>query len=296
MNKKILLIDGNFLMFQSFYASYSGDLTKIMRTKNGTPTNAINLFLLQLCRLLKSLKPDYLFIAFDANSKTKRHDIFPEYKANRIKAPEDIFLQFKLIKLILNKLNIAHWEIPGAEADDLIATATKKFFHQKFIFSRDKDLLQLVDQNTSIIFRGKHDYEFINYKNFETIYSIKPSQIPDFKGLKGDPSDNLPGIKGIGDKTAINLLKNFQSYENIFNNINSDLISKSVREKLLTGKKQGNMSLELAKLNYDVKEFEYEIEDLIINLDLQKAKDILKELELNVVFKFLNEYLQNQEE
>lgn len=219
--EKALIIDGNYLMFQSFYATYRGDINVILRTSNGTPTNAITLFLKQLVKYLVFYKPDYLFIAFDAKERTKRHELLDGYKANRIKAPQELFIQFDLIKEILKEMKVFYYESAGDEADDLIATFCKNFESlEKFIFSRDKDLLQLVNKNTRVFFKD----EEVTYLNFFEKYQINPDQIIDFKALKGDPSDNLPGIKGIGDKTAIKLLNEFKTFENIYQNLDSKLI------------------------------------------------------------------------
>ncbi|VEU74333.1 Putative DNA polymerase I [Mycoplasmopsis citelli] len=291
-NKEImLLIDGNYLMFQSFYATYRGDLNTIMRSSKGVATNAINLFLLQVIKLIRFYNPKYLFIAFDAATKTARHLAYPQYKANRIKAPNEIFLQFDLIKQLLNKLNLVHLEIDGAEADDLIATASKKFNFdnlEKLIFSRDKDLLQLVNSTTSVIDKdNQSNYQLITNENFYDIYNLYPAQIVDYKALKGDPSDNLPGIKGIGDKTAIKLLDEFKTFKGIYEHL--DELSTSLKNKLLASKDQGQMCYDLAKLNPNVLEFHLNKEDLVLNISVEKALQMLEELELNVVTKYLKE-------
>ncbi|UUD35803.1 DNA polymerase I [Mycoplasmopsis citelli] len=287
----MLLIDGNYLMFQSFYATYRGDSNTIMRSSKGVATNAINLFLLQVIKLIRFYNPKYLFIAFDAATKTARHLAYPQYKANRIKAPNEIFLQFDLIKQLLNKLNLVHLEIDGAEADDLIATASKKFNFdnlEKLIFSRDKDLLQLVNSTTSVIDKdNQSNYQLITNENFYDIYNLYPAQIVDYKALKGDPSDNLPGIKGIGDKTAIKLLDEFKTFKGIYEHL--DELSTSLKNKLLASKDQGQMCYDLAKLNLNVLEFHLNKEDLVLNISVEKALQMLEELELNVVTKYLKE-------
>lgn len=287
MNKKLLLIDGNYLMFQSFYATYRGDVSTIMRSSQGVPTNAINTFLVQMIKLIKEYQPKYLFIAFDAKEKTNRHEVFQDYKANRTKAPNELFIQFDLIKTILNQLGIQQREIPRAEADDLIATATARFDKiEKLIFSRDKDLLQLVNKSTSIINKDTNGYSLTTDDNFYDTYQIYPSQIVDFKGLKGDPSDNLPGIKGIGDITAIKLLNEFGSFDNIYANINSPKITKSVKTKLENGYHDGKLCFDLAKLNSSVEDFNFQLEDLEFKINLDKAQDLLQKLELNTVLKY----------
>ncbi|MFA7699921.1 5'-3' exonuclease H3TH domain-containing protein [Mycoplasmopsis synoviae] len=282
--EKALIIDGNYLMFQSFYATYRGDINVILRTSNGTPTNAITLFLKQLVKYLVFYKPDYLFIAFDAKERTKRHELLDGYKANRIKAPQELFIQFDLIKEILKEMKVFYYESTGDEADDLIATFCKNFESlEKFIFSRDKDLLQLVNKNTRVFFKD----EEVTYLNFFEKYQINPDQIIDFKALKGDPSDNLPGIKGIGDKTAIKLLNEFKTFENIYQNLDSKLISEKVKNNLLKGKENGMLCYQLAKLNYEVEVLPKNLDLFKLNIDLKASEKILDELELNTTKKML---------
>ncbi|AKB11255.1 DNA polymerase I [Mycoplasmopsis synoviae ATCC 25204] len=282
--EKALIIDGNYLMFQSFYATYRGDINVILRTSNGTPTNAITLFLKQLVKYLVFYKPDYLFIAFDAKERTKRHELLDGYKANRIKAPQELFIQFDLIKEILKEMKVFYYESTGDEADDLIATFCKNFESlEKFIFSRDKDLLQLVNKNTRVFFKD----EEVTYLNFFEKYQINPDQIIDFKALKGDSSDNLPGIKGIGDKTAIKLLNEFKTFENIYQNLDSKLISEKVKNNLLKGKENGMLCYQLAKLNYEVEVLPKNLDLFKLNIDLKASEKILDELELNTTKKML---------
>ncbi|UBX98520.1 DNA polymerase I [Mycoplasmopsis synoviae] len=282
--EKALIIDGNYLMFQSFYATYRGDINVILRTSNGTPTNAITLFLKQLVKYLVFYKPDYLFIAFDAKERAKRHELLDGYKANRIKAPQELFIQFDLIKEILKEMKVFYYESAGDEADDLIATFCRNFESlEKFIFSRDKDLLQLVNKNTRVFFKD----EEVTYLNFFEKYQINPDQIIDFKALKGDPSDNLPGIKGIGDKTAIKLLNEFKTFENIYQNLDSKLISEKVKNNLLKGKENGMLCYQLAKLNYEVEVLPKNLDLFKLNIDLKASEKILDELELNTTKKML---------
>ncbi|WAM02411.1 5'-3' exonuclease [Mycoplasmopsis felis] len=210
MNNKNLVIDGNYLLFQSFYASYRGDINTILRTSKGIPTNAIQLFLMQLLKLLKEIKPTHLFITFDAYGQTLRHLQYQEYKSGRAKAPDELYIQMNLIKEILTKLNIKWLEQEGYEADDLIATFTTLLPGNNFVFSADKDLLQLVNSKTTLIHRKSDKYLYITNKNFYDLFEINPEQITSFKGLKGDPSDNLPGIKGVGDKTVLNYWMNLK--------------------------------------------------------------------------------------
>ncbi|AMD81049.1 DNA polymerase I [Mycoplasmopsis canis PG 14] len=281
-NKKSLVIDGNYMMFQSFYATYRGDISSILKTSKGIPTNAVSVFLSQLVKLIKFINPDNLMIAFDANSKTKRHEIFPEYKSGRTKAPVEIFEQFDIIKKLLSLLNIKWIEKAGDEADDIIGTYCKKMIGKKFIFSSDKDLLQLVDEDTSYIVKKGIEISLIDNDNFHSIYEINPSQITTYKGLKGDSSDNLPGVKGIGDKTAIKLINTYGYFENIYKNLDEGTLkeTKGTLEKLIKGRSEGFLSYELSKINTNVLELPLENDFYQINLNYDDAKSYIKELEL----------------
>ncbi|UWV79227.1 DNA polymerase I [Mycoplasmopsis felis] len=289
MNNKNLVIDGNYLLFQSFYASYRGDINTILRTSKGIPTNAIQLFLMQLLKLLKEIKPTHLFIAFDAYGQTLRHLQYQEYKSGRAKAPNELYIQMNLIKEILTKLNIKWLEQEAYEADDLIATFTNLLPGNNFVFSADKDLLQLVNSKTTLIHRKSDKYLYITNKNFYDLFEINPEQITSFKGLKGDPSDNLPGIKGVGDKTAIKLLNEFKDFDGIFRNIDSPIITKSLREKLKDGYEQGLLCFNLAKLNFNIPNFNTQIGDYELSINLDAGISLLEELELKIVIKWLAE-------
>ncbi|WP_036437930.1 5'-3' exonuclease [Mycoplasmopsis gallinarum] len=290
MNKsKFLLVDGNFLMFQSFYASYNPyTMNSLMKSPEGIYTNGVHVFLLSLTKLIDFIKPDYLFVAFDAQGKTKRHENYEGYKAGRTKAPEIIFEQFNLIKQILTGLNVKWFEQIGDEADDLIATLAQNKNTENYIFSKDKDLLQLVNENTSVISHNKKtgEFELINLDNFKNLIGILPYQIPDFKGLAGDSSDNLKGVEGIGEKTAIKLLNEYETLENLYNSI--DLIKGKTKEKLLLDKESAFFCKSLAILNRNV-QMDKEILKYanFIYFNNADGKELLKKHNLKVAYNFL---------
>ena len=245
--KKILLIDGNLLLFRSFYAA-----TVIDKNPSNLPTH---LFFKSMLEAIDNEKPHYLFVAFDAHAKTKRHEVFDQYKAGRQKPPEAIYQQKKLITQLLDLAKIKQFENPGDEADDLIATLTKQYVndHQIVIFSEDKDLLQLVQPNVEVLVKNKKDkktYIKINQTNFQDFYQINPQQIVDYKAIAGDMSDNLKGVKGIGDKTAISLINQFGSLENIYQNL--DQLTKLQQDKFNHSKTDAFLCKSLAQLNCDV--------------------------------------------
>ncbi|WP_426460920.1 5'-3' exonuclease [Mycoplasma hafezii] len=286
MNNKIsLVVDGNYLMFQSFYATYYGNPEGILRNKAGVPTNGISVFLTQLSQLIKEFQPDNLFIAFDAKEKTKRHEQYEGYKDGRTKAPSELFIQFKLIKELLTKLNIKHQEVAGFEADDLIAAYCKNIPGQKYIFSHDRDLMQLINEDVSVINKVKKGfsayYDLIDIYNFEDIFGYPYQHVIDYKALKGDSSDNLPGVKGIGDKTAIDLIYKFGTFDNIYKNINSDQITNAVRNKLKNGEATGRMCYDLTVLNPDIADFNTDTNFYHYHISFDNAVDMFNELELN---------------
>ncbi|WP_029608550.1 5'-3' exonuclease [Mycoplasma simbae] len=245
--ERFLLVDGNFLMFQSFYASLNSR-GPLMQDSHGRSTNGVHVFLMTLKKVIDYVNPHYLFIAFDAFGKTKRHELYDEYKAGRTKAPEEIFDQFRYIKQILTSFNIRWFEQVGDEADDLIATLSQIDGPAKFIYSKDQDLLQLVNEETNVIYKTKAgDFDLYSLDNFEYFHQIKPHQIPDLKGLAGDSSDNIKGVAGIGPKGAINLINTYGSIESIYENI--DKIKGATQKKLIDGKNDALFCKDLTKLN-----------------------------------------------
>ena len=210
--EKLLIIDGNSILNRAYYG------IRMLNAPDGTPTNAVYGFLNILFKHLEGEKPDYLCVAFDVKEKTFRHKMYDLYKAQRKPAPEDFLVQLPLIKEVLQSLNCACIEKPGYEADDLIGTVSRLCEERGIecqILTGDKDDLQLASENTVIklvITRmGKTDTT--DYRAAEVMekYGVKPSEFIDVKGLMGDPSDNIPGVKGIGEKTAFSLIKEYKS-------------------------------------------------------------------------------------
>ncbi|QDF64928.1 5'-3' exonuclease [Mycoplasma nasistruthionis] len=290
MNKH-LIIDGNYLMFQSFHASYNPNF--FMQNSAGIPTNAINLFLIQMIKLIKYYQPTHLFIAFDSKEKSFRHELYDNYKEGRSKAPNELFIQFDLIKQILSKLNIVHQEQPGYEADDLVAAYCKLAANDetKIIFSRDKDLHQLIDQNTSVIIKDKtnNEYALLTDQNYFDNYNFYPNQVPDFKALAGDSSDNLPGVKGIGEKTAINILNLYGNIKNLYQDQASWPVNltKSVIKKITENQADAEFCYKMATLNPNVENFDVNLEKYELKINLNNALDLLTELELKTVISYL---------
>ena len=218
--KKIILIDGNSLMFRSFYATaYTGNL---MQNKQGLYTNALFGFCNMLSKVLEE-KYDAIFVAFDAGKATFRHQQYADYKGGRKPMPEEFKIQIPYIKKYLDLLNIKRFETLDYEADDLIAsvaTLARDSYEVKII-TGDKDLLQLVGGNVKVYItrKGVGELEEFNEENFKEKMGINPLQLTDYKGLIGDSSDNLSGIKGIGPKSACALLEKYGTLENIIDHV-----------------------------------------------------------------------------
>ena len=220
---KIIVIDGNSLLFRAFYATYY-DPSNIMRTKSGQATNAIFAFSNMITSLLTNLKKgDGIFVGFDAGKHTFRHQEYKDYKANRPELPKDLITQFPIARELLDKLNIVHYECDSLEADDIcgiIANKAQKEGYKVYIYTSDKDYLQLIDENITIelIKKGLKDIKEMTPQTFKEEWGFEPIQITDYKGLRGDDSDNLKGIPGVGDKTAKQLISQFGDLESIIQN------------------------------------------------------------------------------
>lgn len=216
--KKIILIDGNSLMFRAFYAtSYTGNL---MKSRQGIYTNALFGFASMMMKVMEFQDVTHIFVAFDTAQKTFRHQEFEDYKGTRKEIPSELVIQIPLIKEYLDKLGVKRLEVSGFEADDLIGSVARIAYDhvdQIFVISGDRDLLQLVNDKTSVYLtkRGMTELDEYNNENFFEKVGFYPHQVVDYKGMVGDNSDNLPGIKGVGPKTAISLLRQYQTLENV---------------------------------------------------------------------------------
>ncbi|MEG2311465.1 MAG: DNA polymerase I [Bacilli bacterium] len=264
--EKIVLIDGNNLLFRSYYATaYNG---KIMKNSKEFPTNALFGFTNMINKIVMEEKPVYIIVAFDLG-KTFRHEKYKDYKACRIKMPDELKVQFPIAKQLLTYMGIKYYEIENYEADDIIGTFARYCDEdEKYIgtiISSDKDLLQLISSDVSIKLLRQKDYIRYDEASFKEAYGIEPIKIIDLKALMGDPSDNIPGVKGIGEKTALKLLQDYQNLDNIYANI--DKISPKLQEKLLTDKENAYLSYELATIIKEVpmtikiKDIKYQQED-----------------------------------
>jgi len=258
--KKIILVDGNNLLFRSFYATaYQG---VIMKNSKGFPTNALYGFVNMMNKIINEENPNYIMVAFD-KGKTFRHDKYEEYKAGRAAMPDELRLQFPKAKEVLDSMGIKHFEIDNYEADDIIGTLAKIVDEEDefiaTIVSSDKDLLQLISDEVDVKLLKQSGHIMMTKEEFRKIYQVDPIRMIDLKALMGDASDHIPGVKGIGEKTAINLLSKYDSLDGVYENIEN--ISGKTREKLENDKDNAYMSYDLATIYRDVP-LDFSLEDL----------------------------------
>ena len=290
--KKVVLVDGNNLMFRSYFATlYSGST---LRNKKGFPTNAIYGFVNMINKIISEEKPMYIAVAFDIG-KTFRHEKYDYYKGKRDNTPDELKEQFPIAKQILTAMNIKYFELQGYEADDIIGTFSKKCEQdddfKALIVSSDKDLLQLITDQTEVKLLKTKDYIRMDYKAFYDTYGIEPIKMIDLKALMGDASDNIPGVKGIGEKTALKLLTTYGSLSSIYEHI--DEIKGSVKDKLIQDKDNAYMSYDIATIYKDVP-LNVELEELAyIPKDKNELYKIYNELEFYSLIKESNNKEEN---
>lgn len=240
---KLVLIDGNSLINRAFYA------TPPLSAKDGTPTNAVYAFVNMLVRIIGDIKPRYMLVAFDRKEPTFRHQMYADYKGTRKPMPEDLRPQIDLMKKVLDTMGISRYEQAGIEADDIIGSMAKRYKGDTIIITGDKDSFQLVDETTSVYFtrRGITETEIYSNENFKEKTGIEPIQIIDLKSMMGDSSDNIPGIAGVGEKTALSLVEKYGSLENLYSHI--DELSGKLKEKVENSKDIAYLSKTLATIN-----------------------------------------------
>lgn len=279
--KKFLIIDSHALIHRAFHA-----LPPSLTTKAGDPTNAIYGFFSIFLKALKEIKPDYVAAAFDLPEKTIRHEEFEEYKAHRPKAPNELISQIKAIKEILAGINIGIFEKPKYEADDVIGSLAEKikktFEGDIIILTGDLDTLQLINDKVSILTLKKGISETFVYDAKEVFlrWGLTPEQMTDFKALKGDPSDNIPGVSGVGEKTAVALIKEFKTLENLYVAVKKDKnnIKENIKLKLQKGEEQAFFSKKLSEIKTD------------LNIDLNIDSCNLKNINVPELKKYFGKY------
>ena len=276
--EKIILVDGNNLLFRSYYATaYNGNL---MNNSKGFPTNALFGFANMMNKIINEEKPTYILVAFD-KGKTFRHNEYKDYKGGREQTPDELKKQFPIAKKMLTYMGIKYYEIDNYEADDIIGTFAKYCDEDPnfigTIISSDKDLLQLISNDIDIKLLKQKDYIRYNRDSFFEEYGIEPINIIDLKALMGDSSDNIPGVKGVGEKTALKLLQDYKTLDGIYEHI--DEIKGKLQEKLINDKENAYMSYHLATIIKDVP-MDIDIDDLKYkDKDIDELNDLYEELE-----------------
>ena len=283
----LVLIDGNSLMYRAYYATaYSGNL---MKTSTGIFTNALYGFVNMMNKVMDEYNHTHMLVAFDAGKTTFRHEFLESYKDGRKPMPDEMRSQINLIKKYLDLLGVKRLELPTYEADDIIGTLAKMGeatdFEKIHIITGDKDLLQMVDEKTTVHItrKGVTDIESFNKEEVFAKYELTPSQIVDLKGLMGDPSDNLPGIPGVGEKTAIKLLKQFGTVENLIEH--TDELKGKMKEKVETHTEQALLCKRMATIHKDVP-LPLTFDDLVYHgAQTTELMEFFKEMEFNAFLK-----------
>jgi len=291
--EKLIIIDGNALIHRSFHA-----LPPTIATKKGEITNAVYGFTSVLIKAIKDFKPEYIVLTLDKKGPTFRHEQFPEYKAKREKAPDELYSQFPRVREIAKAFGVPIFEKSGFEADDLIGTISKttKKDIERIILTGDMDTLQLIDKDTRVctMSRGMSDSVIYDAPAVFEKYGITVEQVIDYKALRGDPSDNIPGVRGIGEKTAVEILKAFENLENVYyfleektNKIPKDVLKNNldgvfterIKNLLIEHKEDAFLSKELATIKLDV-DIKFDLEKARFgNLKLNKILELFSELE-----------------
>ena len=307
--EKVILIDGNNILFRSYYATaYNGNT---MKNSKGFPTNALYGLVNMLNKIIQEENPTYIMCAFD-KGKTFRHEKYADYKGGRMATPDELKLQFPEAKKLVEAMGVNYFEIDNYEADDIIGTFAKKCNNNKdfdaVIISSDKDLLQLITDEVEVKLLKQVGSIRMTHQEFLNTYGIEPPRMVDLKSLMGDSSDNIPGVKGIGEKTALSLLQEYKTLDNIYENI--DNIKGKLKDKLIEGKESAYQSYDLATIytdvpidtdfekirykGYDAIKYiqlleEYEFYSLIKKMDIKKEdqKDYIEKEEIN--YKIVND-------
>ncbi|MCX6810381.1 MAG: hypothetical protein NTY30_01420 [Candidatus Berkelbacteria bacterium] len=278
--EKLVLIDGNAIIHRAYHA-----LPKTMSNRKGEQTNAVYGFTTTIIKVLEDLKPAYIAASFDLAGPTFRHEHYKEYKATRVKADQELYDQIPRVKEIVETMNIPIYEKQGFEADDAIGTIVRKIQEtsnniQTYIVSGDKDIYQLVNGNVFVysLRKGLSQMQVVDHDTIQREYGLDPLDFIDLKALAGDASDNIPGVPGVGPKTATTLIQKFDTLENLYENLDDDSIKPRIRDLLSTHKEQAFMSQKLATIHRDVP-IDFDLEKCRFGeYDKDKLKSLFEEL------------------
>jgi DNA polymerase-1 len=289
--KRLLIIDSASLIHRAYHA------LPPLKTSRGEKVWVVYGFILVLMKALQDFKPSYIIAAFDLPGLTFRHKNFPAYKAKREKAPPDLYEQIPKVREALESFNIPIFEKEGFEADDVIGTIAKTASLsdskklETIIISGDRDNLQLINDNVKvyILRKGLKDALLYDKNLVKEKYGLWPKQLVDFKSLRGDPSDNIPGVKGIGEKTALDLIQQFGSLNNLYQEIEnktpqSRLLKENLKEKLQKGKDQAFLSKALLEIRKDL-QLDFSLRDCQWKYEPEKVASFFKKMEFNSLLK-----------
>lgn len=284
--KVVLLVDGMALLFRAFYAtSYSGYIRK---TRTGLPTNAVYGFLQYFFDAVDTFRPTHVICCWDMGSQTFRTEQYADYKGNRGEPPEELIPQFDLVKEVVAEMGVPNVGMPGYEADDCIGTLSRRLDGEAevYILTGDHDLLQLVSDRVKVVImkKGKRNYAVYDPDALMRERQLTPAQVIDLKGFMGDPADNYPGVKGIGEKTALKLLAEYQSIDGCLENLHQ--LPKSIRAKIESNLEMLRLSRELATIRLDVP-IACDLDQCGWNLRREAAARKFEELEFGGLLKLL---------
>ncbi|OZU90195.1 flap endonuclease [Virgibacillus indicus] len=283
---QVLLVDGMALLFRGFFATaFRGNF---MKTSKGIPTNGVYQFMRYFLDAVSKFEPTHVICCWDMGSKTFRTELYPQYKANRDAPPEELIPQFDLIKEVVESFNMPNIGLENFEADDCIGTLAKVYAEDNdvIILTGDQDILQLVDENieVAIMRKGQGNYEVFSRDNFYEKKGISPGQIIDLKGLMGDTSDNYPGVKGIGEKTALKLIREYGTIDEMLNNL--EQLPKGVQTKIKANMDMLHLSRNLAEIKCDVP-VSCQLDHALWQYEKEKIESKFNELEFKNLAKLL---------
>ncbi|QHT62646.1 5'-3' exonuclease [Paenibacillus lycopersici] len=286
---KILIVDGMALLFRAYFAqSYDA-----RRMADGTPTNAVYGFLQYLFDAVGRFEPTHVLCCWDLGSKTFRTEIYDSYKANRPEAPADLIPQFTLVKDVVAALGIPNLGLEGYEADDCIGTLSTKLsgLGHVYVLTGDQDMLQLVTESVHVVImkKGRGNYAVYDIDFLREDKGVHPFQIIEMKGLTGDTSDNYPGVKGIGEKTALKLLQEYESIDGILDNLES--LSKSIKAKIESDLDMLHLSRTLARINIDVP-IHCELDACQLAVPMETAQPVFEQYRLTSLLKLIGKHAQ----
>lgn len=281
-----MLVDGMALLFRAFFAT--AVTGQFMINSKGVPTNAVNGFVKHFFTAVSSFKPSHVAVCWDMGSKTFRNELYDGYKANRGEAPVELIPQFDLVKDVVESFDVPNIGMAGFEADDCIGTIAvqTKGEANVSILTGDQDILQLIDDHISVILlkKGFGNYLVHNQDTFYEEKGIMPRQMIDLKAFMGDPSDNYPGVKGIGEKTALKLLQQYQHVDGVVEHL--DQLTKSQKSKIESDLDMLYLSRRLAEIKCDVP-IEYDLKQAIFKLDHEKVLNKFNEVEMKGLQRFI---------